>query len=468
VQLVKLAQGDTGLVTIALLAVGLVVSILICAYVAFSRKPSPIVSGRQVLRYDDRHRRWALAGLILIFIVTAGGIGYHFYRQYRPPDKIILLVADFDGPDPQKYRVSETVLTRLRAALEPYPDVRVEALGRAITEAEGSDAARAEGEKHKAAIVIWGWYGATAETVPLSVHFELLRPPKHMPELGSEAKGDVRTLSIAELEQFTLQTNLSAELAYVSLVTVGVARLAAEDWDGAIARLGDALAQGKESSGHLGQAIVYLYRGLAYSYGKGDYQRAIADYDQVINLDPGKAAPYTIRGLAYADAGEYAKAIADYDEAIRLDPKDAWAYSSRGLAYADKGDYEQAIADYDQAILLDPSDASAYSSRGRAYAEQGNYERSIADFDETIRLDPTDAVAYANRGLSYARQGEYERAIVDYDQAIRLDPKLAEAYNSRGVAYCQTGYYSHAISDYDQVIRLDPRHAAAYYNRGLA
>ena len=40
-------------------------------------------------------------------------------------------------------------------------------LGRAISETGGSAAARAEGDKHKAAIVIWGWYGVTQEVVSL-------------------------------------------------------------------------------------------------------------------------------------------------------------------------------------------------------------------------------------------------------------------------------------------------------------
>ncbi|MBO0800454.1 MAG: tetratricopeptide repeat protein [Blastocatellia bacterium] len=34
--------------------------------------------------------------------------------------------------------------------------------------------------------------------------------------------------------------------------------------------------------------------------------------------------------------GEYDRAIADFDEAIRLNPKSADVYNSRGLAFADK------------------------------------------------------------------------------------------------------------------------------------
>ena len=169
---------DRAIWTIILIVIGCIFGG--CVYVVSKRTPPVVEGGRGVWKYP-RLRPWALAALFIILLLTAGGIGYHFYQKVQPPTKVILLIANFDGPDPQKYRVTETVLARLRQALSPYNDVKVEALGRAIIETEGSAVARAEGEKRKATIVLWGWYGATAEAVPLSVHFEVLRPPKHMP-----------------------------------------------------------------------------------------------------------------------------------------------------------------------------------------------------------------------------------------------------------------------------------------------
>ncbi len=67
--------------------------------------------------------------------------------------------------------------------------------------------------------------------------------------------------------------------------------------------------------------------------------------------------------------GAVDRAIADLDEAIRLDPLYARAYVERGLAFQDKGDLERAIADHSEAIRREPASASDSNNRANAYDE---------------------------------------------------------------------------------------------------
>ena len=223
------------------------------------------------------------------------------------------------------------------------------------------------------------------------------------------------------------------------------------------------IRSGKESPKNLARA--FHNRANAYS-DKGDKDRAIADYNEAIRLDPKDARAFNNRGTAYSDKGDNDRAIADYNETIRLDPKYARAFNNRGNAYGAKGDIDRAIADYNEAIRLDPKYATAFHNRGNAYGAKGDNDRAIADYNEAIRLDPKFAMAFNNRGTAYSDKGDNDRAIADYNEAIRLDPKDATAFNNRGNVYDHKGDNDRAIADYNEAIRLDPKFPTAFNNRG--
>ena len=135
---------------------------------------------------------------------------------------------------------------------------------------------------------------------------------------------------------------------------------------------------------------------------------------------PGTHSPTYGRGNAWRAKKDYDKAIADFNEAIRLDPGYALAYYNRGIAWSDKKDYDKAIADYNEAIRLDPGYALAYNNRGIAWSDKKDYDKAIADYNEAIRLDPGYALAYYNRGVVFLLTGS-EKAGDDERKFLELE-----------------------------------------------
>src|SRR5215470_9783792 len=225
-------------------------------------------------------------------------------------------------------------------------------------------------------------------------------------------------------------------------------------------------------------ALAYINSGNAYRT-KNDLDRAIADYDEAIRLDPTYAVAYNGRGVAFRDRKDYDRAIADFSEAARLDPNFALAYSNRGLAYGFRRDFDRAIADFNEAIRVSPKFAMAYHNRGTAYREKKDYDRAVADYNEAIRIDPNFALAHFNRARMYGDRRDYNAAIADYNEAIRIKPVIStavgqlgethiNAYVGRGNAYRALGNYDRSIADYNEALRIDPDYAVAYNERGLA
>jgi tetratricopeptide (TPR) repeat protein len=141
------------------------------------------------------------------------------------------------------------------------------------------------------------------------------------------------------------------------------------------------------------------------------------------------ATTYYHRGSVYTSyKHDYDRAIADFDRALKLDPKNGYTYDSRGNAYLTKGDYDRAIADLDQAIRLERNpNPSFYMRRSEAHNRKGDYDSAIADANEAIRLSPEYALAYNNRGEAYEGKNDPDHAIADFDQALKLAPSFARA-----------------------------------------
>ena len=70
-------------------------------------------------------------------------------------------------------------------------------------------------------------------------------------------------------------------------------------------------------------------------------------------MKPDNAHAHFHRGLAKANLGQYQDAIADYDQALQLKHDYAGAYVNRGLAKDNLGQYQDAFADLQAAAALE-------------------------------------------------------------------------------------------------------------------
>lgn len=188
-----------------------------------------------------------------------------------------------------------------------------------------------------------------------------------------------------------------------------------------------------------------------------------------IQLHPEEYQTYLFRAKIYDIRGEYEKAIADCESAIQINPKADTAYSQLGDIYLSQGkDYEKAKESFAHAITLNADMPKYYLERGYAYSKLKQYRKAIEDFSVTIALDPESAEAYFLRGEAYADLKQYEEAVKDLSEAISLDPLYWRAYHNRGYLYNILGQYENAIDDFQTAIQIDPNKAASYRHLGYA
>lgn len=164
---------------------------------------------------------------------------------------------------------------------------------------------------------------------------------------------------------------------------------------------------------------------------KGEWTKAIKEYDKAIELDREMDAGFHARGSAWLHLRELDKAIKDFDEAVRINPRHAIAINNRGVAWYMKGDLDKAMADYDEAAKLRPTYAGSFRNRGLIWSDRGEWDKAIKDYTEAIRLNPNYEDAFIDRAAVWKEKGEYEKALQDYDEAVELKPKSVRGLFAR-------------------------------------
>ncbi|MBG1268514.1 serine/threonine-protein kinase [Nostoc sp. WHI] len=240
----------------------------------------------------------------------------------------------------------------------------------------------------------------------------------------------------------------------------GVNKYEAGNYEGAVKDLNQAIELEPQN------ALAYNKRGDAY-YRLGDYEQAQADSTQAILLNPQDANAYFDRGFAYSELGKYKEAIADYNQAIKLNPQNAYAYYGRGIARTQLKDNKGAIGDFSKAIALKPQYTEPYLQRGILRRRLKLRQAAIQDFDTVIKINPSDAKAYYQRGLTQFINQQKYAALKDYTDAININPKYIEAYLNRGDIYSDLGNKLEAAEDYNTILQIDPKFIAAYIHRGI-
>lgn len=207
------------------------------------------------------------------------------------------------------------------------------------------------------------------------------------------------------------------------------------------------------------------YNRAVYFSKKGDYQKALNDFDETLKLSPSNYKAYINRGIVYGILGKDNLAIMDFQRASEIYPRDENIYVNRGISFYRLGEYKNALNDFARALRLKPGFIEALVNRGLVFLMIKDYEKAINDYSEILKIKPNMIEALINRGIVYNIKGEYDEAIDDYNVVLSINPHLPQIYNNRGIIYFKRGEYEKALIDFTMAINKNPVYKEAYKNR---
>ncbi len=212
---------------------------------------------------------------------------------------------------------------------------------------------------------------------------------------------------------------------------------------------------------HHHRGIAYLDEGPienAVDLAKDDFDNAIELKKEILDtvdenlhkvkrIEKDLAKTYVQRGIIYYEKGDFDNAIVDYTQAIELDPDFADAYYQRGIVFFSKGDLDSAVVNYTQAIKLDPDLTDAYKDLGVVHFGMNELDLAIDNYTKALQKDPDDTDTYIHRGLTYFQKNEDVKALNDLGRAIQLNPKNGKAYYNRSTVRLKLERWEEAKED---------------------
>jgi adenylate cyclase len=152
---------------------------------------------------------------------------------------------------------------------------------------------------------------------------------------------------------------------------------------------------------------------LAYVYGmQRKYEQALAQAQQAIESNPGRANTHFVLGSILYFTGRYEEALQTLKKVIRLDPKGpAYYYLAMGHAYRGLGQYEEAIASYKKAFEGKPNYWMPRIFLAATYNMSGQEEMARTEADEVLRINPKFSLEKLAKSLPYKDKDYLNRAI---------------------------------------------------------
>lgn len=188
---------------------------------------------------------------------------------------------------------------------------------------------------------------------------------------------------------------------------------------------------------------------------KRNTEKAIAEFEQAINLDPNYALAYTGLADAYiwqanftfgADAELYAKAKTAADKALALDPNLADAHNSLGrIKYNYDWDWAGAEESFRRAIELNPNSVNAHQFYFRLLTTLGRYDEAYAEIYKAQELDPRSADLNVPLSGILEKQYKFDESIKVLQSTLEMDKDSKFARRGIGNDYLLKGDYTKVI-----------------------
>ncbi|KAF0208872.1 MAG: tetratricopeptide repeat protein [Actinomycetota bacterium] len=154
---------------------------------------------------------------------------------------------------------------------------------------------------------------------------------------------------------------------------------------------------------------------------------AIAEWQAKVDQNPDDVENLLGLGYAYQQNGEFDKALKEYDAVIERDAQNMAAMYNKGVVLLQLGETKQAEDTLWAVLKIAPDHALAAKALGQLYIEQKHYKSTLVAVDPVVKARPELADLQFLSGYANEQLDNKAIAIERYKAALKYAPDLIEA-----------------------------------------
>lgn len=203
----------------------------------------------------------------------------------------------------------------------------------------------------------------------------------------------------------------------------------------------------------------------------GNDQKAVAQYEAALRLDPKQVLPRLRLAAQYTHSGRLVSAVSQLKAALKLDPKLPQAHYLLAVIYTSQDKVDLAVEQFEKALSVspadDPQDADVHLYLSKFYFMLGQADKAMPHLKQVLRFQPKNVPMLYIQGSLYLELKDREQAKRSFRQVIALEPQHDGALNSLAYMYAEEGIkLDDAKRMILKAIDLDPSNGAYHDTLG--
>lgn len=225
------------------------------------------------------------------------------------------------------------------------------------------------------------------------------------------------------------------------------------------------------------QTTESLMESVRNLVSKGNFEGAIAVYEDILKEEPQNTTALIGMGTALASLGRVQEALDNMKDVLTLDPKNRAALMWMERIAESKSDWKEALNWQDRYLGFYPEDDDAWIKHGDILFHLDQEAKALDSYRNALKINPEndgalrridrvklDIQNMLEEAVSRSAVGDHTGALREYDSILRKEPTNVKALVGKGATYRRLSKVQSSVECIKKALEIDPENEAALIN----